>query len=76
MPQILLLLLILLAYEACMHLQKTCNAVDEALQFYAMRRTYDGKGITNPSQTRWTSWHPPFHTLPRVSAVKCIETRS
>ena len=69
MPHILLLLLILRAYEACMHLQKVCNAVDEALHFYAMRRTYDGKGITNPSQTRWTSWQPPSSTLYQESVL-------
>ena len=63
----ILVSLILVVYEACMILQRICSTVDEALHFYAMHRTYDGKGITNPSQTRWASW--PSHTLSRADDV-------
>lgn len=32
--------------------QKQCASMEEALQFYAEKRTYNGRGITNASQER------------------------
>ena len=50
-----------------MSLQGQCGSVDEAFNFYADRRTYDGKGITNASQMR--SGTGP---APRLSCRQCM----
>lgn len=42
----------------CCYLQfdKSCASADEAIEFYAERRTKNSKGVTIPSQLRWVSY--------------------
>lgn len=69
-----------------MTVQGICKTVDEALHFYAVQRTFDGKGITNPSQTRymWLASHsqgtslclrasPTASSLPRLGVASAVE---